>query len=96
MLDLSAPSFDRPLSLGICKVLHVVNHVWSTKSEPGDRGLAQALEAGHPSVFDGGEGVVLRCIEELETCIKISERHTTAQFICRCGQAVDGFVGACG
>lgn len=71
----------------------MVNHVLSMMMQTGDRGLPSALQANDPSAFEGGEGALLRCVEELVTCIRISERDTLARLICRCGRAGGGWVG---
>lgn len=68
----------------IIQVLHVANHVLSMLTQTGERGLPAALEANDPAAFEGGEGALLRCVEELVTCIRISERDTLARLICRC------------
>lgn len=65
------------------QVLHVANHVLSMLTQTGERGLPAALQANDPSAFEGGEGALLRCVEELVTCIRISERDTLARLICR-------------
>ncbi|CAN0508233.1 unnamed protein product [Ectocarpus sp. 12 AP-2014] len=64
------------------RVLHVANHVLSMLTQTGDRGLPAALQAGDPLAFEGGEAALLRCVEELVTCIRISERDTLARLIC--------------
>ena len=77
-----SPPAGRPAFL---QVLHVVNHVLSMLMQTGDRGLPAALQANDPTAFEGGEGALLRCVEELVACIRISERDTLARLICRCG-----------
>ncbi|CAN0016212.1 unnamed protein product, partial [Laminaria digitata] len=63
-------------------VLHVANHVLSTLTQQGNRGLPAALQTNDPSRFEGGEEALLRCVQELVTCIRISERDTLARLIC--------------
>lgn len=65
------------------QVLHVANHVLSTLTQQGDRGLPAALQTNDPSRFEGGEEALLRCVQELVSCIRISERDTLARLICR-------------
>lgn len=62
----------------------MANHVLSMLTQTGDRGLPAALQAGDPLAFEGGEAALLRCVGELVTCIRISERDTLARLICRC------------
>ena len=85
------PPHSPNLLLSPCQVLHVANHVLSMLTQTGDRGLPAALQANDPAAFEGGEGALLRCVEELVTCIRISERDTLARLICRC--AAGFFVG---
>lgn len=63
----------------------MANHVLSTLTQQGNRGLPAALQTNDPSRFEGGEEALLRCVQELVTCIRISERDTLARLICRCG-----------
>lgn len=69
------------------QVLHVTNHVLSTLTQQGDQGLPAALQTNSPSRFEGGELALLECVQELVTCIRISERDTLARLICRCAQS---------
>ncbi|CAN0430501.1 unnamed protein product, partial [Discosporangium mesarthrocarpum] len=65
------------------QVLHVASHVLSTLTQPGAEGLPAALQTGDPSRFQGGDGVLLRCVQELVDCIRMSEQDTLARLICR-------------
>ena len=56
----------------------------STLTQQGDRGLRAALQTNDPSRFEGGEEALLRCVQELVMCIRMSERDTLARLICRC------------
>lgn len=73
----------------------MVNHVLSMLMQTGDGGLPAALQANDPSAFEGGQGALLRCVEELVACIRISERDTLARLICRWGWGTDGAVFGC-
>lgn len=65
------------------QVLHVANHVLSTLTWQGERGLLAALQKNDPSLFDGGEAALLRCVHELVWCMRISDNNALTRLICR-------------